>query len=270
MTSNLKILIIGSGDIGTAVASALEDKGHAVTALRRNPPSEHTIKFVQADITQRESLEKLDMDFSYVLFIAAPDRRSEEAYRDLYDVGLINALQRFNESMFIFISSTAVYGQSEGEWLDEEAETEPTNFRGKILLKAEDAVLSQNEKNIVIRFSGIYGRGENHILAKLKKEQEIQFEPPYFTNRIHRDDCIGVVLFLLEKSYHDSLPNRLYLATDKNPMSLYELASHIAKQNALPFPQKQTLDIHANQNKRLSSRRLEALGYQFKYPAYKV
>jgi len=262
----MKILIVGSGDIGTAVAHALDDKGVEVTALRRSLPTYHDIKYIQADITKMESLKALDTDFTHVLFIAAPDTRSETAYQSLYAVGLLNVLNLLPQATFMFISSTAVYGQSQGEWVDEDSVTKPTNFRGKILLEAEKAVLSHNKKNTVIRFSGIYGRGGNHILAKLKKKQAIQYEPPYFTNRIHREDCIGVILFLLE--HYAKYPYRIYLATDSNPLLLYEVASEIAKKHDLSVPEKVYHDGASNQNKRLRNGRLKELGYMFKYPSY--
>jgi hypothetical protein len=56
----------------------------------------------------------------------------------------------------------------------------------------------------------------------------------------------------------------LYLATDKTPLSLYELASYMAKEHGLPLPIKQTLERNANQNQRLNSQRLQDLGYVFR------
>ncbi len=264
----MKILIVGSGNIGTAVAYALSKKGDDVTILKRSPAGYHDIKYIQADTTKQKSFKMLNSDFEYVLFIAAPDTRSEETYKDLYEIGLTNALSFFHTSTFIFVSSTAVYGQSQGELVDENSHARPNNFRAEILLNAEQKVLSVHEKNIVIRFSGIYGRGESHLLPKLKNSQEIQFEPPYYTNRIHREDCIGIIVFLLEKLYHDSLDDNIYLATDKSNLTLYALATKIAEQHGVPHPKKLILDKKANQNKRLSSKKLEKLGYRFKYPTY--
>jgi len=265
----MKILIVGSGDIGTAVAHALQDKGDDVIALRRNPPREHNmIQYIQVDITDKESLEALDNDFKYLLFIVAPESRDEQTYKKVYEVGLTNMLQLFPKAIFLFVSSTAVYGQSQGEWVDEESETKPTNFRADVLLKAENAVQEHNKKNCIIRFSGIYGRGENHILKKLKEKQDIQFEPPYFTNRIHREDCVGVIVYLLDLHYHDRLPHQVYIATDKLPLPLYEWASLKAKEHSLPLPKKAYHDKQSPQNKQLSSQRLQELGYQFKYPYF--
>ncbi|MCH9812716.1 MAG: sugar nucleotide-binding protein [Epsilonproteobacteria bacterium] len=270
-----KVLIIGSGDLGMGVANSLIEEGHEVSVLKRTPPiKKEKLLYIKADMTDHKTLQDMVVDFDHVLLVVAPDSRSEEAYVSLFDTGVTNILQLFADknpkASFLFVSSTAVYAQAKGELVDEKSLTNPINYRGKILLKAENRILAHNQKNCVVRFSGIYGQGRNHIVEKLKKGEPIQSTPPYYTNRIHREDCIRVLLFLLKKQFDDVLSHNLYLATDHDSLSMYDLALHLAKHYDLKAPQKAILKEDASQNKKLSNQRLLEEGYVFKYPRYSL
>ena len=269
----MKILIIGSGDIGTAVGEELYKQGHKVVALRRSlVKSDNGISYIyiQADISDAKSVEKLDTDYDFILFIAAVDSRTEEAYKNLYEIGLGNVLKFFaqknNEAHFIFVSSTAVYGQSNGEFIDEETLPLASTFRSKILLEAERNILAHNESSIVIRFSGIYGRGDRYMIEKIQNSQPIQYTPSYYTNRIHRDDCIGTLVFLIGKSNFNELAHRVFNATQGEAISLYDYALIIAAKYNLQEPVKEILNSKKDVGgKRISSSRVKELGYKFEH-----
>jgi len=261
----MKILIIGCGDIGTAVAYKLIEKGYVVSALKRNPPlKEDGVSYIKADILDKVSLQGIEKDFEKILYILSPDSRSEEDYKKVFDEGLENVLGHFSENVFTFISSSVVHQQTAGEWVDEESIMIATNMRSEVLQKAEEKVLSHNLENSIIRFSGIYGRGGNHLLKKLKNGEAMQYSPPYFTNLIHKEDCVGVIVFIMTGQFEE----RVFIASDRNPMPLYDVACLVAKEHNLPLPKKNILASDAKQNKRLSSERLVKLGYQFIYPSY--
>ena len=126
-----KILIIGCGTIGTQLAHDLSAEGHQVTGLKRNPPESDTgkINYFKADITSPADLNDLPTDFDTLYFIVSPDGRNEESYRDIYEAGLDNLLNHFlrvgSNPHWIFVSSTSVYGQSQGEWVDENSIAQP-------------------------------------------------------------------------------------------------------------------------------------------------
>ena len=141
-----KILVVGCGDIGTAVGIALQRDGHHVIGLKRHPPAQNSgIRYVQADLSQSTNLVSLETNFDQIIVIIAPDRVDEHSYQQLFGQGLENLLTVFSQkspqTSFTFISSTSVYGQAQGEWIDEKSATEPTNFRGEIILKAEKLFL---------------------------------------------------------------------------------------------------------------------------------
>jgi nucleoside-diphosphate-sugar epimerase len=270
-----KILIIGCGAIGLQLANVLADNGHEVTGLKRNPPTSdnNKINYFAADITLRADLDDLDTDFDQLFFIVSPDGRNEKSYRDIYEIGLDNLLNRFSQATgnpnWIFVSSTSVYGQFQGEWVDENSLAQPDNITSKLIRQAEQKLMDANPNNIIVRFSGIYGPGREYLLRMARQVPLIQQEPPYFTNRIHQLDCLNVLSFFLEKQLIGLPLEQCYLASDDDPASLWEVISWLAERMKCPAPVAQAIGNDSVMNKRCNNKRLKALGYQFKYPGYK-
>ena len=269
-----KILIAGCGDIGTSLGKALVEKGHNVVGLRRHLPVDNMgIRFIAADLTNPATLTDIDTDFDQVFFLAAPKQHDSPAYRDVYDLGLKNLLYRFSKNHhnphWISVSSTSVYGQSGGEWVDEDSLTEPKKYNGQLQLLSEQSVLAENKSNLVVRFAGIYGPGRKRMLGIASKGDQIQFSPPYYTNRIHKEDCVGVLVFLLEKRLEGNELCSHYLASDDEPAPMWEVVSWLAKQLKCRQPEIKQVDKDATQNKRCCNKRLKELGYRFQYPTYR-
>jgi nucleoside-diphosphate-sugar epimerase len=264
------VLIVGCGGIGSGLALQLSAQGHRVTGLkRRPPPGQSSFAYVAADITRAETLQAVGTGFDQVFFIVSADGRSEQSYRDVYQTGLDNVLARFAGRPMIFVSSTSVYGQCRGEWVDEMSEAEPEPFNGRWLRQAETRVLSANSENTVVRFSGIYGPGRDYLLKKAAAAPLIQRTPPYYTNRIHQQDCIGVLSFLLARRLAGAALDSCYLASDDDPAPLWEVVSWLAERMHCPPPAAQAVAGEAPMNKRCRNARLKALGYRFLFPSYK-
>ena len=270
-----KILIIGCGAIGTQLAHVLLAKGHQVTGLKRNPPETDTAKvdYFKADITSFEDLKNLPLDFDILYFIVSPDGRNEESYRDIYESGLNNLLNKFSLASssphWIFVSSTSVYGQSQGEWVDEGSIAQPHNATSQIIRQAEQKLMDLDTGNIVVRFSGIYGPGREYLLRMAIQAPAIQQSPPYFTNRIHQQDCIGVLAFLLERRLAGVALEQCYLASDDDPAPIWEVVSWLAEHLKCQPPTVKVTGNHCVMNKRCNNQRLKALGYKFLYPGFK-
>lgn len=267
------ILIIGCGDIGDALANQLHIDGHQVTALSRSAHKvEVGIKYLKADITSPADLAKITFDFNQIIYIISPSGGDISAYESVFNIGINNLLYTLKEqkidTAITFVSSTRVYGQQQGEWLDEASDTQPVDERGRILLTAENILLAFNEQTTIVRFSGIYGRS-NHFVNQIKSGKGIQKEPPYFTNRIHREDCIGSLAFIINKKSQGNAMQGVYLATDDNPASKWDVACYLADALTIDRPTALTLKKGSNCNKRLVNNRLKAAGYQFKYKSYK-
>jgi diguanylate cyclase (GGDEF)-like protein len=264
------ILIVGCGAIGSELARVLMAKGHRVTGIRRRPPTaSHNIDILQADINIASDLDPLSSHIDLLFFIVSADGRTEASYRQVYETGLNNVLAKFADVPCIFVSSTSVYGQSQGEWVNEEAIAQPDNFNSQLIRQAEQRVTARNPQNIVVRFSGIYGAGREYLLNRARQRPAVQQTPPSFTNRIHQDDCVQILAFLLEKKLAGIPLAQYYLASDDDPAPTYEVMSWLAEQLNCPQPTIAPADHHSTMNKRCNNQRLKALGYRFIYPSYK-
>lgn len=261
-----KILIMGCGAIGTQLANELSAQGHAVTGLKRQPPvTADNINYIAADITSAADIASIGADFDYVFFILSADGRTEQSYRAIYETGLRNALSKFSRPSWFFVSSTSVYGQEHGEWVDEDSLAQPDSITGRLIRQAESQVMALNTQNVVVRFSGIYGPGREHLLKMARQAPPIQKQPPYFTNRIHQRDCVGVLAFLLAQRLAGKALQQCYLASDDDPAPLWEVVSWLAEHMQCPPPVE---TAGSARNKRCNNQRLKTLGYRFYYPSY--
>lgn len=266
-----KILIVGCGAIGSELAGVLSAQGHDVAGLKRKPPlsAPGSVRYVAADISSPADLADLDGDFTQAFFIVSPDGRTEQSYRAVYETGLNNLLARLPDTNWIMVSSTSVYGQSQGEWVDEDSVAESGNVTSRLIRQAEQRLIALSLANIVVRFSGIYGQGREYLLRQAMQAPAIQQTPPYFTNRIHQRDCVGVLAFLLEQSLAGKALAQCYLASDDDPAPMWDVMTWLAERLHCPPPVVRTVGPDAGMNKRCNNAKLKALGYRFRYPSYK-
>ncbi len=270
-TSMTRVLIAGCGDIGTCMADVTSD--FKVYGLRRNVESVNNsshIQWIQADLSNPASLMCLP-EVEYLIYTATPDQRVESAYRETYYEGLKNIIVALNPSMLrrvFFVSSTSVYGQEDGSWVDEESPTPAKSFSGEILLEAERWLLQQSVPSTVVRFAGIYGPGRTYLIKKvLSGSVALQQIPPKYTNRIHRDDCAGILAHLIHLDLNQHLLEACYLGVDSNPVSEWEVCAWLADKIGAKTPEPMTVE-KATQNKRCSNKRILNTGYKFKFPDY--
>ena len=129
--------------------------------------------------------------------------------------------------------------------------------------------MTLNPANVVARFSGIYGPGRKHLLRMAQQTPSIQQHPPYFTNRIHQRDCVGVLAFLLEQRLAGISLEQCYLASDDDPAALWEVLTWLAGQMQCKPPIAKISENGCGMNKRCRNDRIKKLGYTFTYPDYK-
>lgn len=258
------ILYAGAGDIAKRCYQQLKHLAVPQWALRRNPnPAETDIPAIQADLTQADSLQQLPA-CSHVLYTATPSERSEAGYAAVYETGLnnlLNALDLAALQRFVFVSSTAVYGASES-WIDERSPTDPAQFNGIALVKAEQLLRERlGDKLVVIRFSGIYGPERLQWLQRLRKPGwVVPSSPGNWANRIHIDDVVQACSLLLQHPH----PEALYVGTDDTPLEQIDLYTSLAEYLGITPPQRD--DQAPAQGKRFSNQRLKQLGWTPKWP----
>lgn len=268
-----RILIAGCGDVGATLALNLIQSGHQVWGLKRNPDTLPAgICPLARDLTRPDSLLPLPA-IDYVFYTVAADGFSEDRYRAAYVEGvnnLIGTLKRMDQRprRIIFTSSTSVYGQHQGEWVDEDTPARPAGFSGRCLREGEDLLWRAPYPATVIRFGGIYGPDRTRLIDTLREGTATCVEqPPVYTNRIHRDDCAGALQHLLELD--DPAP--LYLGVDDDPAPQCEVLRWLANQMGVPEPRviDPSQARESRGNKRCRNTRLRSSGFRFRYPSYR-
>ena len=270
------ILIAGCGDVGGLLAQRLRDAGHRVAGLRRRAgllPA--GIEPLAADLGEPATLAALrERHFDIVVVTSAAGRFDEDHYRRIYVEGLANLFGVLRgEPHVLLSSSTAVYHQCDGEWVDEDSPTEPHGFSGRILLQAE-ALLRERaaHRATVLRFGGIYGPGRERLLREVAAGIGCAREPVRYTNRIHREDCAGILQFLVGRLLRGETLAPLYLGVDSEPAPMWEVRHWIAAELgvALDDAAGGAQGGRAPGSKRCSNRRLLEAGYALRYPDFRA
>jgi len=276
-----KVLLVGCGDLGTAIAKNLQNN-HEVIGLRRNIHAPFSgIKTIFADVTQTNTLSKLEkLNPNIVIYCVSAGGQTDAQYQAAYVTGLKNILatQANNQALqhVFFVSSTRVYGQNSGEILDENSPTIPEDFGGERLLEAENVLKNmlpdssargQACKSTSMRLSGIYGTGRLYLVNMAKDVSKWPAEN-HWSNRIHRDDAAGFIAFMAEKALKKEALESCYIVTDDMPTQQYEVLTWLANQQNIDTSQIKT--PVAQDGKRLSNKRLRDTGFQLQYPNYQA
>lgn len=260
----MNILIIGCGYVGERVAKLWLEQGHHVTALTRSAQHadawhQQGIKPVVGDVLNVESLTALPVA-DLCLYAVGYDRQASPSKEQVYVQGLKNVLSEIAEQIphVIYISSSSVYGQDNGEWVDENSATEPTSPGGEICLAAEQTLREfypedhSSRKATIVRCSGIYGPGR--MLARqsqLENGEPFQGNPDAWLNLVHVDDIVHAVDVLARSDAQ----HPLYLLSDTQPISRRDFYTQLAKALNAPSPNFEVTDSESF-NKRINSERI--------------
>lgn len=280
----MRVAILGCGYVGLELARQLVDD-HEVVGVRRSEEGIDAVEAtgpeaVQADVTDASSLEAVP-DVDALVFAASSGGRGAEAARRVYVEGLRTAIEAFGSranspERLVYTSSTGVYGDHDGGWVDEETPLEPTTEKTRVLAEAERVAREETVEfgidGAVARFAGLYGPDRYRL--------ERYLEGPVtegYLNMIHRDDAAGVVRFMLE-----STEEELLLAVDDEPVDKWALADWLADECGVERPPKRTKEERLAEgdlseaarrriltSKRCSNELLRELGYEFEYPTYR-
>ncbi|MCB1057045.1 MAG: SDR family oxidoreductase [Acidobacteria bacterium] len=273
-------LIAGCGYVGTALARLLAADGHKVYGLRRSRDVDVPgVETVRADLGDLASLRGLAPGIQAVVYAASGGERSEEAYRRAYVEGPRNLLRALEEGgqrveRFVFVSSTGVYAQDDGEWVDERSVTEPGGFSGRLLLEGEAVVREGPFPATVLRLAGIYGPGRTRMIEQVRRGEARCTAEPSYTNRIHRDDCARALQHILSLE----APDDPYLGVDDDPADRSAVLRWLAVRLGRPMPEVEdsassgvggTNQRAGGRNKRCSNARLVGSGFRLRYPSFR-
>ncbi|GED22823.1 SDR family oxidoreductase [Halomonas halmophila] len=268
-------LILGCGDIGTILGGELQQAGHRVVGVRRDARklADTGLETLALDLGDAEALKTLP-DADIVVYVVSADRFEEDAYRAAYPAGLKTVLAELGRRAtpprhVFFVSSTGVYAQQDGEVVNEASETQPGGFSGKLMREAEQALIAHDLPGSVIRFSGIYGPGRDRLIRQVKEGRIAAATPVMYSNRIHRDDCAGVLAHLIGKALDGESLHELYLASDCEPAPIHDVMTWMAKQLKVESSETIQSPLRRRASKRCDNTRLLDSGYRFRYPTFR-
>jgi len=271
-----RILIAGCGYVGSALAARLVAAGDTVWGLRRSatPPCPGAGN-VQANLADPATLAQLPEALDYVFYTTGADGFSEAAYRAAYVDGLANLLatlhaQGQSPRRVFFTSSTGVYPQNDGQWLDEESPATPTRFSGTTIIAGEQLLHAGPFPATVLRLGGIYGPGRVRLIDQVRTGTARRVaNREVYLNLIHRDDAASALALLMEKN--DAAP--LYLGIDNEPVLRNTLLAWIAEKLGAPLPPfidpETEHEPQRGGNRRFTNARLREAGHTFQYPTWR-
>ena len=277
-----RLLIAGCGYVGRATAELFCQTGWEVegwtfsaesTDRLRNP--RYAVRAI--DISDAAQVTNAASRFDAVIQSVSSRGGNADAYERIYLAGAQNLRATFEESLLLFTSSTSVYPQSDGEWVTEMSAAQPKRETGRILREAEDVVLSGG--GIVARLSGIYGPGRSALLRKfLAGDAVIDDARDRLVNHAHRDDIAAALHLLIERALAGAddpklRAPRIFNVSDGHPIRQRDCYAWLAAKLQRPLPpaaETAAKRKRGDSNKRVSSEKLQALGWSPKYPTFEA
>jgi nucleoside-diphosphate-sugar epimerase len=272
------IAILGCGYVGSALAACWQEQGHIVTGTTTSreklPRLEQLVSKAVVmkgdDLTAMYSLLE-GQDTLVVSLAPTGSRQADEAtYATTYIPTAKNLVEALSYAptikQIIYLSSCSVYGDRQGEWVDETAQIDPVDPKSQVLYESEQLILqaaTDRQKVCVLRLGGIYGSGRELVgmfggLAGMT----MAGKGDRFVNWVHRDDIIGAIEFARLNDL-----NGVYNLVDDSQMTIAEQVKLVCTYYNLPpvnwDPSRLSLQRKSLQ---VSNHKLKAAGYNLIHP----
>jgi len=231
------VLIIGCGDIGLRLASLCIPT--PVTGLVRSLQSAARLRARKIlprvlDLDVAFAADDLPASDSELYYLAPPPPRGDTDPRVTAVCAALRGPNRPRK--VVYISTTAVYGDCGGRWIDENAPLRPGTARGRRRLDAERQWFrwgdSEGVPVVVLRVPGIYGPGRLPVDRLRKGLPVLAEQESPFTNRIHADDLARVCLLAMQRGRG----GEAYNVSDGHPTSMADYFNRIADALGMPRP----------------------------------
>ncbi len=268
-----KTLIIGCGYVGLPLAEELQARGHAITAWVRSDATAATLaphrfsRVIAGNVAEESAWSDAGADFDLAIHCASSGKGGEAAYEDVFLRGAQYLVRHLPQARKIFVSSTSVYGQTQGEIVSEESPAQPGTKTGVILRAAEGHILDAG--GTVVRSSGIYGPGRGVLFAKFQRgEAVIEGDGARWMNQIHQRDLVRALLHLIDHG----APGEIYNATDDTPVTQHDYYAWCAEFLGKPLPPFGPVNTQRKRgltNKRVSNAKLRATDWTPIYPSFR-
>jgi nucleoside-diphosphate-sugar epimerase len=268
-----RILIAGCGYVGAAAADLFHERqweveGWTASAESATELSAKPYPVRAVDIADASAVATASGESDVVLQCASSGGGDAEKYRRVYLDGARNLLRALPRAALLFTSSTSVYAQNDGDHVDEISPAEPAHEKGRILRETEELVLAHS--GIVARLGGIYGSGRSFLLRKfLAGEAVLDRQDAHLINQVHRDDIISALFLLAERRGESK--GQIYNVVDDQPIVAREIYEWLSSHLHRPLPRMgkaASSRKRGESNKRVSNRKLRALGWEPRYPNF--
>lgn len=264
-----RIAVLGAGYVGSAVATQLAGRGDMVWAVRRRErPAEAGVTWLRGDVTGG-AIAGLPASLDAVVLAVAPSG-ALDGYERTYPPAARAAVALARASgakALVYTSSTGVYGERAGGWVDERTEVRAEGPGNRALIEAEQLLLTAGLPGVtVLRVSGIYGPGRDPR-PRFGHAGQLAMRGEYWVNLAHRSDIVGAILGAL---HHRGDPRVLNVA-DGAPTQAAEIARWLATQagrdaDALMFDGE---GVPVRSNQRVSTAALVSTGWRPEYPSFR-
>jgi len=290
-----RLLIIGCGDVARRALPALQAR-YDVHALVRDPDDaaalrERGVTTIVGDLDHPASLAPLAGLAPHVAHLAPPP---DHGTTDARTRALISALERrgivsqgvapsavqpdAGVARLVYVSTTGVYGDCAGAWVDESRPPHPQTQRAIRRLDAETQLLAWGRATgasvAVLRAPGIYATDRLPLERLRRGTPVLDAADDVYTNHIHADDLAAIVVAALDRAR----PGEVYNATDDSELRMSEWFDLVADRHGLPRPPRVSradapgrippaMLSFMSESRRLSNAKLKAhLGVTLRYP----
>lgn len=262
-------LVFGCGYLGRRVADRWRAAGRRVAAVTRGNAAGLRALGLEpavADVTDPASLTRLPAA-PLVLYAVGMDRSAGRTMRDVYVGGLANVLAALPPAgRFVYVSSTGVYGQTDGSWVDETSPTEPIEEAGTVVLEAEQLLRTRRPDAVILRFAGLYG--PDRLLRKLPvlRGEPLVGDADRWLNLVHVADGADAVVAAAERA----TPGAAFTVADDTPTprrAFYTLLADLLKAPPAAFDHRPEPGVPS---RRVSNRTAKAtLGWTPRFPSFR-
>jgi hypothetical protein len=273
------MMIFGAGFSGLAIARSLAGDCDFAGGTTRGPERFAALQgagltpFIYAGGAPSDDHAASLSEITHLVMSIAPDSGGDPLL-DAFADGLRPSMPKLE--WIGYLSTVGVYGDHDGEWVDEQTPCKPVSRRSVARLAAEDGwTRLADEAGVplaIIRLSGIYGPGRNALKTLSEGKARRLIKPGQVFNRIHVADIGGATALLARQRL-----GGIYNVTDDMPAPPQDVVSEAARIMGIEPPAEmdfETADLSPmarsfyGENKRVSNARIKASGYSFMYPDY--
>lgn len=284
--AGMRLLILGCGYVGSALALARQRAGDEVTGVVRSEASTEGlhakgIAMRVADLSAEDGAHEACKGTWDVVVLSVASRGRD--FRSSYAVvmgNVMRTLSDYSPGCLVYTGSTSVYAQMDGEWVTEESTVEPLHENGRILLETErllEGGAAGKFPAVLLRLSGIYGPGRHHWLDPLRSgEAFLPGEGGQWKNQIHRDDAVAAVMHVAEKYRGNEPEFHVFNVSDDEPVTRASYATWLCERLGRHPPEFRPEEGSGRRgrgefqnHRRISNRKLRASGWMPQYPTFR-